>query len=135
MTASQARAPEMEVPPDEGTAERASLARGARIRLMVQPTIVLILVASVLLWAFNRDLTATQQGSISISNIASLTWQHILLTVAVVVIVIVFVVWLTLFVHIVISLVIHCVGTCLLRCQSPASKDIGNFVDVLRRRT
>ncbi len=89
MTASQARAPEMEVPPDEGTAERASLARGARIRLMVQPTIVLILVASVLLWAFNRDLTATQQGSISISNIASLTWQHILLTVAVVVIVII----------------------------------------------
>ncbi|MFD4294490.1 ABC transporter permease [Rhodococcus sp. NPDC058505] len=61
--------------------------RAERIRLLVQPALVTVLVAGVLLWAFNRELTATQQASISVSNIATLTWQHVLITVAVVAIV------------------------------------------------
>ncbi|MGW0041149.1 ABC transporter permease [Rhodococcus sp. NPDC003348] len=63
--------------------------RSERARLLVQPVLVLILVAGVLFWAFNRELTATQQASISISNIANLTWEHVLITVAVVAIVLV----------------------------------------------
>lgn len=78
----------MEAAPDAGASERSSVARAARIRLLVQPAIVLILAASVLVWAFSRELTATQEGSISISNIATLTWQHVLITAAVVVIVV-----------------------------------------------
>ncbi|MGA9872650.1 MAG: ABC transporter permease [Rhodococcus sp. (in: high G+C Gram-positive bacteria)] len=79
----------MEAPPDEGASERGAATRAERIRLLVQPAIVLILVVGVLGWAFSRELTATQLGSISMSNIATLTWQHILLTVAVIVIVVV----------------------------------------------
>lgn len=70
------------------TAEPGSARRAERARLFVQPVIVLILVGGVLFWAFNRELTATQKASIDITNIATLTWQHILLTVAVVVIVV-----------------------------------------------
>ena len=62
---------------------------GDRIRLFVQPALVLILVAGVLIWAFARELTATQQASLSAGNIATLTWQHVLISVAVVTIVVV----------------------------------------------
>ncbi|WP_170312841.1 ABC transporter permease [Prescottella subtropica] len=57
------------------------------MRLLVQPLLVLLLTAGVLGWAFTRELTATQQASISVGNIATLTWQHVLITVVVVVIV------------------------------------------------
>ena len=63
--------------------------RSERARLLVQPIIVVILVAGVLAWAFNRELTATQKGSLNAANIATLTWQHVLITVAVVAIVVV----------------------------------------------
>ncbi|MBJ8343335.1 ABC transporter permease [Antrihabitans sp. YC2-6] len=90
MSAPTVEPPEMEVEPkDVGRSELNAAKRADRIRLLVQPVLVLILVAGVLLWAFNRELTATQKGSISISNIATLTWQHILITFAVVVIVVV----------------------------------------------
>ncbi|MFE7799820.1 ABC transporter permease [Nocardia sp. NPDC057440] len=62
--------------------------RAERIRLLVQPVLVLALTAGVLVWAFRRDLTATQQASISVANIATLTWQHVLITATVVVIVV-----------------------------------------------
>ncbi|OZF00199.1 ABC transporter permease [Rhodococcus sp. 15-1154-1] len=78
----------METEPDEGASERGASKRAERIRLLVQPALVVVLVAGVLIWAFSRDLTATQQGSISVSNILTLTWQHILITAAVVVIVV-----------------------------------------------
>lgn len=82
--------PEMEAEPEDlGSSERNASKRADRMRLLVQPIIVAILVMGVLVWAFSRDLTATQQGSISLSNIATLTWQHILLTVAVVLIVVI----------------------------------------------
>ncbi|MFC6012656.1 ABC transporter permease [Nocardia lasii] len=57
-------------------------------RLLVQPAIVVILTVGVLVWAFRRDLTVTQQASIGVGNIAEVTWQHILITAAVVLIVI-----------------------------------------------
>ncbi|MET8875016.1 ABC transporter permease subunit [Nocardia sp. NPDC004604] len=65
-----------------------TLRRAERIRLLVQPALVLVLTAGVLMWAFRRDLTVTQQASISVSNIATVTWQHVLITATVVVIVV-----------------------------------------------
>ncbi|QCQ92901.1 ABC transporter permease [Rhodococcus sp. SGAir0479] len=69
--------------------ERGAAARAERLRLLVQPVLVLLLAGGVLGWAFTRDLSATQQASISVGNIATLTWQHVLITVAVVLIVLV----------------------------------------------
>ncbi len=82
-------APVMEVSPDTGATERGAAKRAERLRLLVQPVLVLVLVVGVLIWAFSRELTATQEGSISASNIANRTWQHILITVAVVAIVLI----------------------------------------------
>ncbi|MCL2536448.1 MAG: ABC transporter permease subunit [Nocardiaceae bacterium] len=62
-------------------------ARAEHLRLLVQPLLVLVLVGGVLGWAFTRDLTATQKASINVGNIATLTWQHVLITVVVVLIV------------------------------------------------
>ncbi|MEV5833840.1 ABC transporter permease subunit [Nocardia sp. NPDC052112] len=70
------------------TASPTTLRRAERIRLLVQPALVLLLTAGVLVWAFRRDLTVTQQASISVSNIATVTWQHVLITATVVLIVI-----------------------------------------------
>ncbi|MFV9636627.1 ABC transporter permease [Mycobacterium neumannii] len=56
---------------------------GERTRLLIQPVLVLIIAAAVIFWAFNRDLTATQQENINPGNIATLIWQHLLITVAV----------------------------------------------------
>ncbi|WP_433601492.1 ABC transporter permease [Nocardia sp. CA-135953] len=70
------------------TASPTTLRRAERIRLLVQPALVLVLTAGVLVWAFRRDLTVTQQASISVSNIATVTWQHVLITATVVVIVV-----------------------------------------------
>ncbi|MFI6363126.1 ABC transporter permease [Nocardia sp. NPDC050630] len=70
------------------TASPTTLRRAERIRLLVQPALVLVLTAGVLVWAFRRDLTATQQASISVSNIVTATWQHVLITATVVVIVV-----------------------------------------------
>ncbi|MDO3649073.1 ABC transporter permease [Nocardia mangyaensis] len=62
--------------------------RAELLRLLVQPVIVLILTVGVLVWAFRRDLTLTQQASINVGNIAEVTWQHVLITATVVLIVI-----------------------------------------------
>lgn len=66
----------------------ATARRAERLRLLVQPALVLILAAGVLIWAFDRDLTVTQQASLNASNIAKVTWQHVLITVTVVLIVV-----------------------------------------------
>ncbi|MEU2035534.1 ABC transporter permease [Nocardia amamiensis] len=59
-----------------------------RIRLFVQPVVVLALTACVLVWAFARDLTVTQQASLNADNIATVTRQHVLITATVVLIVV-----------------------------------------------
>lgn len=54
-----------------------------RLRLLIQPALVLVVGAAVVFWAFNRDLTATQQENINAGNVATLIWQHLLITAAV----------------------------------------------------
>ncbi|MDP1159681.1 hypothetical protein, partial [Klebsiella variicola] len=71
-----------------GAAENAATRRAERMRLYVQPVIVLILGAGVLTGAFTRELNATQKASINLDNIVTLTWQHVLITAAVVIIVV-----------------------------------------------
>ncbi|WP_227980133.1 ABC transporter permease [Nocardia spumae] len=63
--------------------------RADRIRLFVQPVLALALGIGVLVWAFDRTLTATQQASINATNIATVLRQHIAITATVVAIVIV----------------------------------------------
>ncbi|MCU1640444.1 MAG: transporter permease [Nocardia sp.] len=70
------------------TAAPATVRRAERLRLLIQPLVVLVLTAGVLVWAFQRTLTVTQQATISVSNIAHVTWQHVLISATVVVIVI-----------------------------------------------
>lgn len=60
-----------------------------RLRLFIQPVLVLVVAAAVVFWAFNRDLTATQQENINPANVAALIWQHLLITAAVTAIVLV----------------------------------------------
>ncbi len=45
--------------------------------------LVLLVGAGVVFWAFHRDLTATQQENINPGNVATLIWQHLLITGAV----------------------------------------------------
>jgi len=61
---------------------------GERLRLLIQPALVLIVGAAVIFWAFNRDLTATQQENINVGNVTALIWQHLLITFAVTAIVV-----------------------------------------------
>ncbi|NUS44340.1 MAG: ABC transporter permease [Mycobacteriaceae bacterium] len=63
-------------------------ARAERIRLLVQPVLAASLACGVLGWAFSRDLTATQRSSINARAIAAASWQHVLITAAVVAIVV-----------------------------------------------
>jgi len=54
-----------------------------RLRLLIQPALVLVVGAAVIFWAFDRDLTATQQENINVGNVSTLIWQHLLITFAV----------------------------------------------------
>lgn len=62
--------------------------RGERLRLLVQPFAVLVLVGGMLGWVFSRNLDEVTARNINVSNIVQLTWQHFLLSFAVAVIVI-----------------------------------------------
>ena len=57
--------------------------RAERLRLLVQPALVLIVGAAVVFWAFDRDLTATQRENVNAGNVTLLIWQHLLITAAV----------------------------------------------------
>ncbi|GGF15923.1 ABC transporter permease [Williamsia phyllosphaerae] len=59
-----------------------------RLRLFIQPVLVLIVAAAVLTWAFTRDLTATQKETINGSNVSSLVWQHLVISLVVAAIVV-----------------------------------------------
>ncbi len=54
-----------------------------RLQLLIHPALVLVVGAAVVYWAFDRDLTATQQENINAGNVATLIWQHLLITFAV----------------------------------------------------
>lgn len=64
-------------------AEAPTATPAERLRLWIQPVLVLIVAAAVLFWAFNRELTATQQENINPANVATLIWQHLLITITV----------------------------------------------------
>jgi osmoprotectant transport system permease protein len=71
---------------EAGTAEVTSAPAttpAERVRLFIQPVLVLIVGAAVVFWAFDRDLTATQLENINPANVATLIWQHLLITGAV----------------------------------------------------
>ncbi|NKY49011.1 ABC transporter permease [Nocardia vermiculata] len=63
--------------------------RADRIRLFAQPVLALALAAGVLVWAFDRTLTATQAASINADNLVTVLRQHIAITATVVIIVVV----------------------------------------------
>ncbi|KAF0847677.1 ABC transporter permease [Nocardia caishijiensis] len=86
VTATPSTRPVVDLP--AATAAPATQRRAELLRLLAQPVIVLILTVGVLVWAFRRDLTTIQQASISVGNIAEVTWQHVLITAAVVAIVV-----------------------------------------------
>lgn len=78
--------------PDTGSAD--SLAkeqrRAERLRLLVQPLIVVVVVGAVLVWAFViRDLTATERETLNAGTIVEETWTHVQITFLVTVIVLV----------------------------------------------
>ncbi|MFC9893785.1 ABC transporter permease [Nocardia sp. NPDC127579] len=62
--------------------------RAERIRLFAQPALAVLAIVAVLVWAFARDLTDTQRASLTADNIATVTWEHLRITVTVVAIVI-----------------------------------------------
>ncbi|MEU7633158.1 ABC transporter permease [Nocardia sp. NPDC049220] len=71
-----------------GATSPATQRRADRIRLFAQPALVLALTAGVLTWGFARDLTTTQRAGLNTRTIATLTWQHVLITATVVLIVV-----------------------------------------------
>ncbi|WP_040791890.1 ABC transporter permease [Nocardia paucivorans] len=79
----------MTAPGSVRTVPRAAQRRAERLRLLLQPALALALAVGVLVWAFARDLTATQRASLRPGTIATVTWQHVLITVTVVAIVLV----------------------------------------------
>jgi len=66
-----------------GKSGKSATTTAERLRLLIQPVLVLVVAAIVVFWAFDRDLTATQQENINPGNVATLIWQHLLITVAV----------------------------------------------------
>ncbi|MGY1947034.1 ABC transporter permease [Nocardia asiatica] len=69
-------------------ASPAAQRRAEHVRLVAQPALVLALTAGVLVWAYARDLTVTQRASLNAGNVATVTWQHVLITATVVSIVV-----------------------------------------------
>ncbi|WP_433566032.1 ABC transporter permease [Nocardia sp. CA-151230] len=67
---------------------RSTERRSELIRLVAQPVLAVGLGVAVLVWAFDRDLTATQQASMNAANIVTVTRQHVVITATVVAIVV-----------------------------------------------
>ncbi|ADT99068.1 ABC-type proline/glycine betaine transport system, permease component [Mycolicibacterium gilvum Spyr1] len=66
-----------------GTGDPSGTTTAERLRLLIQPVLVLVVAGAVIFWAFNRQLTATQLENINPGNVATLIWQHLLITAAV----------------------------------------------------
>lgn len=63
--------------------------RAERLRTLLQPVVVVLIAAAVLVWAFTSNLDDIEKRNITGSVILDLTWQHILISVAVTAIVLV----------------------------------------------
>jgi osmoprotectant transport system permease protein len=63
--------------------------RAERIRLFVQPVVVIVGVAATLLWAFSRDLDSIEKNNINSQTILTDTWDHLKVSFVVIAIVLV----------------------------------------------
>ncbi|MFC6092596.1 ABC transporter permease [Saccharothrix lopnurensis] len=61
----------------------AQVRRADRLRLLIQPIAVLVLVGGVLAWAFSRDLDSIERQSINAPALTSATWDHLVISFAV----------------------------------------------------
>lgn len=61
--------------------------RAERVRLVVQPIVVVLLVAAVLVWALTSELDEIEAAQLTAATLVSLTGQHVLITVTVALIV------------------------------------------------
>ncbi|XVS61186.1 ABC transporter permease [Actinosynnema sp. CA-299493] len=66
-----------------GATPAASPQRAERLRLLVQPVVVVALVGGVLLWAFTRDLDSIERQSLTASALVSATWDHLVISLVV----------------------------------------------------
>lgn len=62
--------------------------RAERVRMLAQPTVVLLLVAAVVIWALARDNDIIEAESLNASTLLSKTWEHLVITAVVTVLVI-----------------------------------------------
>ncbi|MBM7369416.1 ABC transporter permease [Gordonia hydrophobica] len=76
-------------PAESGAPDSGSSGRTTALQLLIQPAVAVLLAVGVLVWAFSRDLTATQQATINGSYITQLTGEHLALTAAIAAIVLV----------------------------------------------
>lgn len=69
---------------DTGAADTEDAARTARraerLRLLIQPVVVLVIVAATLIYAFTRELTATQAETINLATISARVYEHVAIT-------------------------------------------------------
>lgn len=63
--------------------------RTERIRLFVQPAVVIIGVAATLLWAFSRDLDDIEKQNINTETLLTDTWDHLKVSIVVIALVVV----------------------------------------------
>ncbi|TQM78628.1 osmoprotectant transport system permease protein [Saccharothrix saharensis] len=61
----------------------ASARRADRLRLLVQPAVVVALVGGVLLWAFGRDLDSIERQSLNAPALVAATWDHLVISLVV----------------------------------------------------
>ena len=63
--------------------------RTERVRLLVQPLVVVVGVAATLLWAFSRDLDDIEKNNINAESLLTDTWDHLKVSFVVIVLVVV----------------------------------------------
>ncbi|WP_116112789.1 ABC transporter permease [Amycolatopsis ruanii] len=73
---------------DKGFTTESGSRRAERARLLVQPAVVVVVVAAVVAWALLRDNDAIEAQNLNAARLLEATWQHLLITVAVAVIVV-----------------------------------------------
>ncbi|MDZ7929568.1 ABC transporter permease [Rhodococcus sp. NPDC076796] len=57
--------------------------RAERLRLLIQPVVILAIVAVLLVYTFSRDLTATQSGTLNAGSIFTAVREHVAITIVV----------------------------------------------------
>ena len=74
---------------EQGFSTESGSRRADRARLLVQPLVVVVIVAAVLIWALTRNNDSIEAESLNWSTLLTDTWHHLLLTIAVAAIVVV----------------------------------------------